>query len=355
MRLAGPSIRGEQDRNLRYCGRTLLRRGNRYLQGLAVVVILSCASAPARANFRWVRQPSGTFSSLQAIYFFDEHNGWIAGSRGTLLVTNDGGASWAVWPKPNSDSLREIAFSDKREGWILCEDTRYESERRDASATYLLHTADAGDSWQKVTMPQLRNKRLVGLLFNSTKRGWTFGEEGTLLGISASETAWKAFESPTHHLLLGGTFLDENQAWIVGAGGTIIRTADGGITWQRSNIAEAAARGVRLTAISFVNNGSGWVVGNRGNIFHTADGGVTWLRQASGTEADLFDVRFLSDREGWAAGAAGTILHTSDSGGHWDPVNSGTEHPLSRLYFLSADRGWAVGFGGTILHYTRVE
>ena len=39
----------------------------------------------------WVKQDSGTLAWLQSIYFVDDKYGWIVGSNGTLLSTNDGG------------------------------------------------------------------------------------------------------------------------------------------------------------------------------------------------------------------------------------------------------------------------
>jgi photosystem II stability/assembly factor-like uncharacterized protein len=162
---------------------------------------------------------------------------------------------------------------------------------------------------------------------------------------------------PTRHLLLGGAFLDSDRGWLVGAGATILQTADGGETWRAGAVLDDAMLGgsgsarVRFTAVSFVDARRGWAVGARGRIFATRDGGRTWRAQVSNVESDLLDVKFTSASEGWACGTEGALLHTRDGGAHWNVESSGTPHTLERLCFIDNTRGWAVGFGGTIISY----
>ena len=167
---------------------------------------------------------------------------------------------------------------------------------------------------------------------------------------------WARQRVPTRRLLLGGAFINAERGWLVGAGATILHTADGGETWRTGRIRFDAVgavniEGSRLTAVSFVEARIGWAVGTKGRVLATIDGGQTWHVQRSGVTADLLDVKFLDASEGWAVGTGGTVIHTTDSGLHWQTVPSGTMHPLERLCFVSRDRGWAVGFGGTIITY----
>src|SRR5262245_56530903 len=56
------------------------------------------------------------------------------------------------------------------------------------------------------------------------------------------------------------------------------------------------------------------VVGASGTILRTADGGTTWTRLTSPTFANLNAVTFSDAKTGIAVGGAGTILRTEDSG-----------------------------------------
>ncbi len=108
----------------------------------------------------------------------------------------------------------------------------------------------------------------------------------------------------------------------------------------------------RLNGIVFIDERRGWVVGAGGSIFATTDGGRSWQPQTSSVRSDLLDVKFISATEGFAAGADGTIVHTTNSGATWHRDASGTTLRFERLFFANAGSGWAVGFGGAILHYT---
>lgn len=287
---------------------------------------------------------------LHSIYFLDAQRGWAVGGNGALLVTVDGGTSWRMQRRPTDDALRDVYFADAQNGWLVCERAAYQLPTKENPHTYLMSTADGGASWKRVNMSGVDvDARLVRALFAPSGRGWTFGEAGALYVTRDYGLTWARQRVPTRHLLLGGALLDAERVWLVGAGATILQTADGGETWHACAVMDETR--VRFTAVSFVDGRRGWAVGAEGRIFSTRDGGRTWRAQVSNVEADLLDVKFTSASEGWACGAEGTLLHTSDGGALWTIEPSGTTHPLERLCFITGARGWAVGFGGTIINY----
>lgn len=106
-----------------------------------------------------------------------------------------------------------------------------------------------------------------------------------------------------------------------------------------------------LTDVSFVDRGRGWVVGEGGLIWGTADGGQTWEKQASGVACRLERVQFLPDGSGWAAGGwawpyspdtQGVVLSTRDGGQNWLPA-TGALPWIRHLRFTDHQNGWAVG------------
>lgn len=305
----------------------------------------------------WTRQSVGSLASLHAVFFLDENQGWAGGTRGTLLSTVDAGNSWQLMSKPTTDIIRDLYFVDNLHGWLVCAVNSYDATNKQDAQTYLMQTDDGGASWNRLGIGSTGAKtRVVGaVLRRKGGRGWAFGEEGTIFATQDSGKTWQSLQSPTHHLLLGGTFIDDNYGWLVGTGATILRTSDGGYTWQLSGVTDSNEGAVRFAAVSFVDNRGGWVVGTEGRIYRTIDGGSTWQSQSSGTAADLFDVKFLDRFEGWAVGARGTIVHTVDGGLHWTIEPSGTQHPLEKIFLATRNRGWVVGFGGTILTYKRAE
>lgn len=98
-------------------------------------------------------------------------------------------------------------------------------------------------------------------------------------------------------------FRDDNDGYVVGKGGVILRTTNGGNTWEKvdTNFKETFMR------VDFADDKNGWVVGYRGDILRSGDRGRTWVRQESGTNQHLYGL-FMDKKFGWAVGAKGVIL-----------------------------------------------
>jgi photosystem II stability/assembly factor-like uncharacterized protein len=157
--------------------------------------------------------------------------------------------------------------------------------------------------------------------------------------------------------------LSADRAVVVGYGGKILTTTDGGFSWAQTNAGTRRA----LYRLRFVDANNGWISGQEGLILHTADGGKTWQRQKSGTNVYLFSLYFVDASHGWAVGDKSILLETRDGGKTWAmhkiiPASakemSAEEAIVSQdpvLYdvqFLDANTGWVVGEFGKIYHTT---
>jgi len=110
-------------------------------------------------------------------------------------------------------------------------------------------------------------------------------------------------------------FTDLNNGWISGIEGTLLRTQDGGTTW------EILPTGTSLSLYTvFVKYGKGWIVGDKSAYLKSEDGGATWKihDEVIKTKAALRDVFFSSADSGWAVGRTGTVVHTTDGGRTWE-------------------------------------
>ena len=92
------------------------------------------------------------------------------------------------------------------------------------------------------------------------------------------------------------------------------------ITWQ----AQTSGVTVRLRGVSAVSARVAWASGARGTVLRTTDGGGTWQKlTVPGAEAlDFRDVDATSDRSAYVlsigSGEASRIYKTVDAGAHWD-------------------------------------
>lgn len=161
-------------------------------------------------------------------------------------------------------------------------------------------------------------------------------------------------------------FLNDGlHGWAVGSAGAggevfsdILCTTDG-TTW--SGLAFSDSNLVALKGVCFVNANQGWVVGSGGRIYVTTDGGTTWIMQSSPTSRDLSKVHFIDTQYGWACGGwdgntAYLVIRTTDGGANWQDVSFGnTAYSCDDIYFSDSLNGWICGYDNTInghIHHT---
>ena len=59
-------------------------------------------------------------ADLQDVQFVDAQNGWLAGDRGLVMRTTDGGANWVLIENDVSDfALRGVSFVAPEQGWFV--------------------------------------------------------------------------------------------------------------------------------------------------------------------------------------------------------------------------------------------
>lgn len=135
----------------------------------------------------------------------------------------------------------------------------------------------------------------------------------------------------------------------VGDHGTVIRSTDGGQSWQQADVPISSL----LTAVHFVDGRQGWAVGHGGVVLATGDGGATWqVRKVLDEQPVLLSVHFLDARRGYAVGAYGAAFRTSDGGASWEAMAVGKGYDadmhLNHLFstragalFIAAEAGLA--------------
>jgi photosystem II stability/assembly factor-like uncharacterized protein len=130
---------------------------------------------------------------------------------------------------------------------------------------------------------------------------------GVLLTAAAvSQTGPKVQISNTQEDLRGVSAVSRQVAWASGMHGTYLRTTDGGRTWTRAQVQDAAAldfRGVVAfsAAEAFLLSAG---PGEQSRIYHTGDGGNSWQLEYSEKDPKGFldSMAFWDDHHGVAVG-----------------------------------------------------
>jgi len=186
---------------------------------------------------------------------------------------------------------------------------------------------------------------LWGMYFLNDNVGWVVGDGGTIRKTTDGGTTWIAQTSVIIGFLNQIRFVDANNGWIVGDPGVILNTTDGGTNW----VQQTSGSTTKFLSLSFVNSNYGWVVGETGEILKTTDGGTNWATLTSGITQKLWGVDAVSTSNVFACGEVGIILKTTDGGINWNTQNSTTSNVVWDFSFVSETKGWAVCDSGIIL------
>jgi photosystem II stability/assembly factor-like uncharacterized protein len=116
-------------------------------------------------------------------------------------------------------------------------------------------------------------------------------------------------------------------------------------SWQWVN---PLPQGNILNSVWAINVDTAFAVGDYSTILKTTNGGLTWqvTPNAAGFVEPLYAVQFLNGSIGYAGGESGRILKTTDAGATWYPQNTPVYRDIYALSFSSSQSGWAVGSQG---------
>jgi photosystem II stability/assembly factor-like uncharacterized protein len=151
---------------------------------------------------------------------------------------------------------------------------------------------------------------------------------------------WVTLTSGTTQNLSAVQFLDAQTGYSAGAGGTVIKTTNGGNNWTTLNTGSS----VVLRGVYFFNPSTGLVCGFSGTILRTTNGGGNWSTVTSGTTEHLLGLSFFGSSAGVSCGNLGTVLYTTNGGANWQ-----TGQPTGYLvsfysaFMVNASTGYCVG------------
>lgn len=193
--------------------------------------------------------------------------------------------------------------------------------------------------------PLPQGNTLRDVYFFNAYDGLAVGDGGTLLRTADAGASWETVPLPAKFDCYGIHFIGMHVGFICGSNGMVLRTSDGGNSWQQAT----TNTNVTLRDVHFVSSPRGLAVGDYGAILITLDCGVTWTPLNSNSSSTLHSVFCLDPLEAVAVGDNGTILHSSDGGSTWDIQQSNTTEPLYRVIFRDGYRGWIAGNAGIIM------
>ena len=148
-----------------------------------------------------------------------------------------------------------------------------------------------------------------------------------LVGALAAGPAWTPQTSGVSATLRGISAVSDMVAWASGSGGTVLRTADSGKTWQLLTV---SSEKLDFRDVDAIDARTAYALsigtGAASRIYKTTDAGATWALQHTNSDPEgFFDAMAFWDAShgivvGDSVKGAFSILLTGDGGRTWTPA-----------------------------------
>jgi photosystem II stability/assembly factor-like uncharacterized protein len=303
----------------------------------------------AAAQTIWTLNRSQPGGDLIAVYFTSAEKGWIAGDNGYLAWTGDGGRNWTKQDLGTTESINEIYFRNDDNGYLV-------------AGKKLFITRDGGRTWRETQIYRTgefgkNSPEFLSIRFADKKRGIVIGSvlnaqervvDSLVMRTEDGGETWQRVIVPSKKELYHLDFVGSSRCWIVGDDGLVLASANGGASFQtqRSGVA------LDLYNVDFRDESEGYIVGSKGTILRTENGGENWELVKTAFPMTFMRVDFADDKNGVIVGYDGTILRSNDKGRTWSRQPSGTKEHLYGLFF-ARKYGWAVGANGVVIQNQR--
>ena len=326
---------------------------------LAIVLVQS-------ATPRWTPLTTGVTARLRGVSAVNDRVVWASGANGTILRTADGGATWQAVTIAGAEKL------DFRDIDAVSERTAYALSIGSGELSRIYKTSDAGATWTEQFVNRDPRAFFDAMAFWDENRGVavsdSVGGEFVILLTRDGGRTWS--RAPTAGLApalpnegffaASGTNVatwGRDHVWLgtgAAAAARVLRSRDGGRTWQLSPAPVASGPSAGIFSIAFSDAQHGLIVGGdyklegqaMNNAAITGDGGVTWT-PVTGLSGFRSVVSYLSrdGRRAIAVGPSGSDV-SNDGGATWTPLAGPGYHTFSKA--PRAAIGFAAGEKGTI-------
>jgi len=218
------------------------------------------------------------------------------GERGIVVLSDDQGAHWRQAASvPASVTLTAVRFVDAKHGWAV------------GHGGVILHSADGGEHWER----QADGRSLAQVILRDAATG-----EGRPEQLRAAQ---QLVDDGPDKPLLDLHFFDRKRGFVVGAANLCFETQDGGRTWVSAAQRMDNPRALHLYAVR-ADGETLHIVGEQGLILRSLDGGRTFERIKSPYNGSWFTLEVTRPGTIVAAGLRGNTFVSTDRGNNWVPV-----------------------------------
>lgn len=185
------------------------------------------------------------------------------------------------------------------------------------------------------------------IFFSDEDNGWIVGDGGAIRHSSDGGKTWLEQQSNTYCNLKSVFFIDDVRGFAIGDNRTLISTIDGGNSWYTDELMDGA--GSVLRCLHSDSSGNIYFVSDYGEVFCSPDTGETWIFKHGFNKDGYYYLQFVSPEVAFASDYYGesaaygeegqTIEQTMDGGLCWSSFLL-PSHWAADIFFLNDSVGW---------------
>ena len=293
----------------------------------------------------WQQADVPSRSALTAVFFSDSQHGWAVGHDGLILASTDGGAHWHK--QLDGKDINQLQLDVARQQLAALQQTLADSADPDQQETLELAIEEAEYAVEDAVSATEDGPGapLLDIWFANAQHGFVVGAYGTLLRTQDGGSSWQSVangpDNPDRLHLNAINATTSGQLLIAGEAGSLFRSSDHGDSWQTLDSPyEGSFFGISQSQTNGV-----LLYGLRGHAFHSADNGDNWQAINSTSQTSYFSSTRLADGSVLLVGGNGSLSHASSSQPQLQPLKKRERRPLSGLVALD-DRLVLIGAGG---------
>ena len=261
------------------------------------------------------------------MHFFNANDAILACPNSIYMIMTQN--SWLDYQVNNINGINRFNdFSFDKEGFGIA-----------SGWGNLLKTIDEGHTWKRI------NDRFEKLAFFDEDIGCIIEvtPNKTLLRTTDGGFTWNEFEAGHAGTPLEMSFVNNSTGFIVTDKPELLKTNNAGASWDLISLPMDSTW---FSDMQFLNADTGYLCAKQARIFKTTDGGQEWETLYLDLNW-IFAIDFISPMEGWALDRYGNVAHTSDGGENWNySVTPPTNGSAWDIDFVDPLIGYVISYSG---------
>ncbi|MFK5855931.1 MAG: YCF48-related protein [Bacteroidota bacterium] len=273
----------------------------------------------------WTETTPSDHAGFSKIIFLDSQTGWICGFDGELMKTTDGGNTWVDKSSVYYQSFNDIHFFDDNKGVLL-------------EGVYMRLTFDAGETWDSIVY-------IDNTSYQYSITSWaydeliTVGYSGSIVKSLDGGNTWESINKGMTNTIIQLGFINSLEGFAITnkwSSSGLYKTVDGGYNWTVDTLMENGP-----FYEMYIDDQSIYLLNDSSQLVKTNNGGNDWeLLDVPDINYHYADLQFVNENTGYMCDSDGLLLKTSDGGHTWVDKSLNGNFNLNTVFFVNENTGW---------------